>query len=75
MNVHPPTTTEYIHTYMHAFAPALGTMSVSEALNAFSIETVVAGKNTPVNEDILKGLEAYANYLLPMNPAVDRNEL
>ena len=48
---------------------------MSEALNAFSIETVVAGKKTPANEDILKGLESFASYLQPMSPAVDGKEL
>jgi len=49
---------------------ALGTMSVSEALNAFSIETVVAGKLTPLNEEVLKGLDSTSKYLLSMDQSL-----
>lgn len=50
-------------------------MSVSEALNAFSIETVVAGKYNAVNEKILKGFEATSNYLQPMQATAVNAEL
>jgi glyceraldehyde-3-phosphate dehydrogenase (NADP+) len=45
---------------------ALGTMSVTEALNAFSIETVVAGKKNDVNEEIFKGFEQSSKFLSPL---------
>eukprot|EP01040_Poterioochromonas_malhamensis_P016333 gene16333-18516_t len=45
---------------------ALGTMSVSEALKTFSIETVIAGKHTVTNEEILKDLEQKTNFFSPL---------
>jgi len=49
---------------------ALGTMSVSEALNAFSIETVVAGKLNSLNEELFRGLDSDSKYLLSMEDTV-----
>lgn len=46
---------------------ALGTMSVTEALNAFSIETLIAGKSSATNDVILKGLDSSCNFLQPIN--------
>jgi glyceraldehyde-3-phosphate dehydrogenase (NADP+) len=45
---------------------ALGTMSVSEAIRAFSIETVVAGKATESNTKLLNDLESYSKFLFPL---------
>lgn len=42
---------------------ALGTMSIREALNAFSIETVVAGKDNMINSQIMKGFESSSKFL------------
>jgi hypothetical protein len=38
-------------------------MSVSEALNAFSIEVVVAGKSSDFNDQLLKELDVQTNLL------------
>jgi glyceraldehyde-3-phosphate dehydrogenase (NADP+) len=45
---------------------ALGTMSVSEGLNTFSVETVVATKDLPANSEIVKGFEQATNFLAPL---------
>lgn len=45
---------------------ALGTMSVSEALNVFSVETVVAGRDNAVNAKLLKDAAAHSNFLQPV---------
>lgn len=45
---------------------ALGTMSITEALRSFSIETVVAAKKTDLNENILIDYEKYSKFLYPM---------
>jgi len=42
---------------------AMGTMSVTEALNQFSVETVVAAKKNSANEDILLALKENSNFL------------
>jgi len=44
---------------------ALGTLSVTEALNAFSVETVLAYKATPQNIEIAKKSESISNFLAP----------
>jgi len=46
---------------------ALGTMSVTEALKFFSTETVVAAKAGATNEKVLRDMEAYSNFLQPLN--------
>lgn len=46
---------------------ALGTMSVSEAIRAFTIETMVAGKATDVNMRVMNGLESNSNFMSPLN--------
>lgn len=46
---------------------ANGTLSVSEALKAFSIETVVAGKSNEVNEHLLRQSESASNFLMPLS--------
>jgi glyceraldehyde-3-phosphate dehydrogenase (NADP+) len=48
---------------------ALGTMSVTEAIRAFSIETVVAAKHDATNEAILKGYEQESHFLAPLHAA------
>jgi glyceraldehyde-3-phosphate dehydrogenase (NADP+) len=48
---------------------ALGTMSVVEALKTFSVETVVAGKDNDVNEEIMKDFERSTNFLKPLSTA------
>ena len=42
---------------------AMGTMSVTEALNQFSVETVVAAKKNSANEEILLALKESSNFL------------
>ena len=42
---------------------ALGTMSVSEALNQFSIETVVAAKDNENNRKVLNQLDTVSTFL------------
>lgn len=44
---------------------ALGTLSVTEALNAFSIETVVACKATAENIELVRKCESSSNFLAP----------
>ena len=44
---------------------ALGTMSVSEGLRAFSIETVVATKDGPANSAIVRGFDQTTQLLAP----------
>jgi glyceraldehyde-3-phosphate dehydrogenase (NADP+) len=45
---------------------ALGTMSITEALEAFSVPVVVAGKSSDANKGILRGLEGTTNFLAPL---------
>jgi len=45
---------------------ALGTMSISEALRIFSIETVIAAKKTDLNANILLDYENYSKFLQPL---------
>jgi glyceraldehyde-3-phosphate dehydrogenase (NADP+) len=45
---------------------ALGTMSITEALEAFSVPVVVAGKSSDANNGILRGLEDTTNFLAPL---------
>lgn len=42
---------------------ALGTLSITEALKTFSVETVVAYKASPLNDDICKKAEATSHFL------------
>lgn len=42
---------------------AMGTMSITESLKVFSVETVVAAKSNDVNESILKGLDEKSTFL------------
>jgi len=44
-----------------------GTMSVTEALKFFSIETVVAAKAVAPNEQLLRDMEGYSKFLQPLN--------
>jgi glyceraldehyde-3-phosphate dehydrogenase (NADP+) len=46
---------------------ALGTLSVTEAINAFSIETVVAFKSIEANESIVKSTEGLSSFMAPIN--------
>lgn len=48
---------------------ALGTMSVSESLRTFSIETVIAGKHNAANEAILKGFDQETKFFSPLSDA------
>ena len=41
-------------------------MSVSEGLNTFSVETVVATKDNPVNSDIVREFEHNTRFLAPL---------
>jgi glyceraldehyde-3-phosphate dehydrogenase (NADP+) len=45
---------------------ALGVMSVLEALEAFSVPVVVAGKSTETNNNIMRGLEEHSSFLKPL---------
>jgi glyceraldehyde-3-phosphate dehydrogenase (NADP+) len=55
---------------------ALGTMSVTEAIRAFSTETVVAAKHDAKNEGILKAYEKETRFLQPLDgPHGEKNEL
>lgn len=45
---------------------ALGTMSVSESIRAFSIETVVAGKANDVNIGVMNSLENHSSFMKPL---------
>jgi len=38
-------------------------MSITEAIKAFSVETLVASKDQPANLEILKSLETQTNFL------------
>ena len=42
---------------------AMGTMSVSQALREFSIETVVAAKASPANEELLQSTMSHSRFL------------
>jgi hypothetical protein len=45
----------------------MGTMSVSEALKYFSVETVVAYKeNNAASAEAVKGIEAKSSFLAPV---------
>lgn len=46
---------------------ALGTMSVSEAINVFSIETVLAAKDTEENARVLNSVASYSNFMRPLD--------
>jgi len=46
---------------------AMGTMSVSEALRAFSVECIVAFPDNEVNRTLAEGVEERANFLAPMS--------
>ena len=45
---------------------AMGTMSVTEGLNTFSIETVVATRDGKENGDLVRGMEKSARFLYPL---------
>jgi glyceraldehyde-3-phosphate dehydrogenase (NADP+) len=45
---------------------ALGTLSITEALIAFSTETVVAGKANDINDAIMKNCIGISNFLAPV---------
>jgi len=45
---------------------AMGTMSVTEALRAFSVETIVAFPDNEVNRQVAEGVEAEAKFLKPI---------
>lgn len=45
---------------------AMGTMSISAAINEFSIETVVAAKFNDKNEEILRNFANSSNFLAPV---------
>jgi glyceraldehyde-3-phosphate dehydrogenase (NADP+) len=45
---------------------AMGVMSVAEALNEFSVPTVVSYKDEGVNADVVNGVEEYSNFLQPV---------
>ncbi len=45
---------------------ALGTMSVTEALRAFSTEVVLAGKANAANEQIMRGFERTSKFMEPL---------
>jgi len=45
---------------------AMGTMSVTEALRAFSVETIVAFPDCDINQQIAEGIEAEAKFLQPI---------
>jgi glyceraldehyde-3-phosphate dehydrogenase (NADP+) len=45
---------------------ALGTMSVTEALDVFSTETVLATKSNPENEAVVKELEGLSKFMAPI---------
>ncbi|KAK3273597.1 hypothetical protein CYMTET_18169, partial [Cymbomonas tetramitiformis] len=45
---------------------AMGTMSVSEALRTFSIETVIAFQANEANEAVARGAEIHSNFLQPL---------
>ena len=44
---------------------ALGTMSVTEALEAFSVPVVMAGKHNAINTKIMQDFESNSNFLKP----------
>jgi hypothetical protein len=43
----------------------LGTVSVTEAFNAFSVEVVVAAKTGPSNDEFLDNLGEFSQFLAP----------
>jgi glyceraldehyde-3-phosphate dehydrogenase (NADP+) len=45
---------------------AMGTMSVTEALKAFSVETIVAFPDNEVNRQVSDGVEAEAQFFKPI---------
>lgn len=45
---------------------ALGTLSVTEAINTFSIETVVAFKHSAFNEQLVHAAEELSAFLSPL---------
>lgn len=42
---------------------ALGTMSATESLRAFSIPTVIATKDTGTNRELIRQGESYSNFM------------
>ena len=45
---------------------ALGTMSLTESIRTFSVETMVAAKKSYLNAEILMGYESTTNFLAPI---------
>ena len=45
---------------------AMGTMSLSEAVRTFSIETMVAAKKNELNSEIMMGYEKNTNFMAPI---------
>jgi glyceraldehyde-3-phosphate dehydrogenase (NADP+) len=45
---------------------ALGTMSVKDALEAFTVKVVLAAKQDQVNEKVIKGFECESKFLQPL---------
>ena len=54
---------------------ALGTMSVSEALRAFSTETLVAAKDGELNGAVTAALAASSKFMAPLTDGADPREL
>ena len=54
---------------------ALGTMSVSEALRAFSTETLVAAKDGELNGAVTQALAAQSKFMAPLTEGSDPREL
>jgi len=45
---------------------ALGTLSITEAINAFSVETVVAFKHSEFNEELVRATEHSSSFMAPL---------
>ncbi len=45
---------------------ALGTLSVTEAVNAFSVETVVAFKHSAATEELVRTSENFSKFMAPL---------
>jgi len=52
---------------------AMGTMSVTEALRAFSVETIVAFPDCEVNRQVAEGMETEAKFLQPIQQPAGRS--
>jgi hypothetical protein len=70
------TSNSYPYPYLNPLgrrSSALGTMSVSEAYIAFSVEVVVAGKASPTNDQIMKDLEQHSRFLDMLKPDLQKD--